>query len=738
MKFLINICIIFIFFIQTVSAQVLHGTVREFDENKKPVALPGTIIRWLGSNNGVITNKDGAFEINKTSSKDQKLIVSFVGYNADTILIPVEQNKIDIILTSNLELKEVVIEGNLNGSYMSKIKPLNTTVITGSGLQRAACCNLSESFQNSATVDVNYSDAVTGAKQIQMLGLAGVYSQLLVENVPAIRGIASAYGLSYVPGSWMNAIQVSKGTSSVINGYESITGQINIDYKNPQESKEKLFVNVFANNEGRMELNMNNKVKVKDNLSTMFFIHGENHEKKIDMNHDHFLDSPHLRQLNFMNRWNYDIPHVLESKSSIQIIDENRVSGQLHATWPVEFGDTSFYAVKIKTKRYQFISKNGFFLKKEGSSIGTMVSGTYHDHQSFYGLNKYNATEKNAYLNFIYDTELDGEKHKISSGISYMFNDTEENLNDSVFSRREIVPGIFSQYTFSHKEVLTIIAGYRADYHNIFGLLHTPRFHFRLNPTKNLSVRGSAGLGYHIPNVISENSSLLSTSRKLYFQEKIQPEKAINMGFGFMYTMNWFKEEAVFTIDYYRTDFKNQMIVDLDQNSSYVFIYNLKGESYSNSFQTELTFKPIKRFDVTAAFRLNDVKATINNELMEKPFISKYKGLVALSYATNFKKWQFDFTTHLNGSTRLPNTQDNPIAYQRPDKSPAYLLFYAQITKRYKSWDFYIGGENLSNFIQKDPIIAADNPFGKYFDSSMIWGPISGRMLYAGLRLTIK
>lgn len=738
MKRFVNI-LFFLFIIYPVlQAQTLLGSIKEFDKDKNLVPLPGASIRWIGTTYGTVTDNRGEFTLKKISLIDNKIIVSYIGYKTDTISIAADQNEIKIVLTTNSELKELVITGDLAGSYFSKIKPLNTTVITGAGLQKAACCNLSESFQNSATVDINYSDAVTGAKQIQMLGLAGIYSQILIENLPAIRGLATTYGLGYVPGPWMNAIQVSKGTSSVINGYESITGQINIDYKNPEENKEKFFLNIFGNGEGRLELNMNTKAKIKENLSTMFFIHGENHEKPVDMNEDGFLDVPHIRQLNFMNRWNYDIPGKLENKSSLLVLDENRVSGQIKSSWPMDFGDTLNYGINIRTSRYQFYTKNGILFAKEGRSIGTMLSGYYHRQNSFYGLNKYDGTEKNLYINLLYADHFGNPDHKITSGFSYILDNISETLNDSTFSKDESVPGVFTQYTYSYMEIFTGIAGIRSDHNSKYGLFITPRMHFRYNLNEFNTFKGSAGKGYRIANVLPENSAVLASSRKLVFEEDLKPEQAWNYGISYMRSMKISKREATFTLDFFRTDFINQVIVDMDKNSSTIYFYNLQGKSFSNSLQAEFTFQPVKRFDITTAFRYNNVKTTINEQFQVKPFISRYKALLSLSYATNLKKWQFDFTANFNGISRLPVTSDNPVQYQRPSESPAYTLLYAQITKRYISWDFYIGSENFTNFTQKNPIISAEDPFGKYFDTSIIWGPLTGRMIYAGIRFNLK
>jgi outer membrane receptor for ferrienterochelin and colicin len=741
MKFLLILLIVS--FSDIAFAQNLHGTIKEFDKNKKLTPLPGASVRWTGTAFGTITDANGEFLLKKIA--DAMLIVSYVGYKTDTISVAKDQAEIKIILTSSAELKEVVIKSDLDGAYISKIKPIYTTNITGAVLQKAACCNLAESFQNSSTVDINYSDAITGAKQIQMLGLSGIYSQVLIENVPAIRGIATTYGLGYVPGSWMESIQVSKGASSVVNGYESITGQINVEYKKPEDNNEKLFLNIYGNDDGRCELNANTKIKLSDHLSTMFLLHGEDQDKKIDMNHDGFLDTPLMKQVNFANRWDYIVPGKFTSRTMIDVLDENRMAGQMNVPKEPVYGDTSNYNINVSTKRYQFYTKNGFmFPSKTGTSIGTIISGTYHNENSFYGLNKYDATEKSFYANLLYESNIVNPNNKITSGVSFMMDEDNEHFEDkehstdTLMNRKEYIPGVFSQYTLNIGEVFTAIAGMRADYNSQYGWFVTPRLHLRYNIGKHTTLRASAGKGYRVADVIPENSFVLASSRKLVFDENLKPEQAWNYGISGVQDMKIFKRDASFSMDFFRTDFINQVIVDMDRNPSEVFFYNLNGKSYSNSAQAEFTFQPLKHLDVTSAFRYNDVKTTIDGQFMDKPFVSRYKALLTLSYATNKKKWQFDFTTQFIGKSRLPFTGDNPLLYQRPSESPAYTLLYAQVTRRFKLWEIYVGGENLTNFTQKDPVIGANDPFGSHFDTSIVWGPILGRMVYAGIRVILK
>jgi outer membrane receptor protein involved in Fe transport len=313
-----------------------------------------------------------------------------------------------------------------------------------------------------------------------------------------------------------------------------------------------------------------------------------------------------------------------------------------------------------------------------------------------------------------------------------------ENLNDSAFTRFERVPGIFFQYTYNLDDKLTVIAGIRGDYHNIYGAFVTPRVHLKYSLTEHTIFRASAGMGYRTANVIAENNTMLATSRNLFITEEPKQEQAINLGVNITQYFDILGRELRLNGEIYHTNFLNQVILDFDKDPQAIYVYNLNGKSYSTAYQIEATYELIKRLDMTLAFRYNDVKMTTDDKLQYKPLLHHYKGLITLSYATNLNKWQFDLTTQFNGSGRVPGTETNPLQYQRSDSSPVYAVLNAQITRYFKKWNIYLGGENLTNYTQENPIIAADQPFGKYFDSSLIWGPVSGVNIYAGVRYTLK
>lgn len=759
-----------------VNAQQLTGVIYEKDPNGHKTTLPGVNLFWLGTQQGTFTDDHGRFRLSKAGIIDYTLVISSLGYRRDTITIAPSKGRIELELTpENQTLGEVEVAGRQDNTYISRLKTQATTVISTGELQRAACCNLAESFETNASVDVSYSDAISGARQIQLLGLSGIYSQIMTENVPLIRGLATPFGLSYIPGSWMESIQIAKGTSSVVNGYESITGQINVEYKKPA-SEPPLFLNIFGNSNLRFEANADGGVKINDNLSTSLLVHASTFQHKFDRNGDGFMDLPKLTTLTAMNRWDYIVAGKWVSRFGFKYLYEQRDGGQMvfdKSSWSSDTTgistDAKPYGIGVTTNRAELFWKNSIFPGQSGNaSLGLILSGINHQQDGFYGINLYHGHEQNFNANLIYTNAFNHNMHRLSAGASYMIDDYSENYiqtrltyqyqlmpsgstytdaelftlaGDSVYpyimDRQEWVAGAFLEYTFEIHEKFVLIAGARVDYNSLYGTYFTPRLHIRGNLTESLTLRASAGKGYRSPNLLAENSGVFVSQRVLYFAPQLGNEEAWNYGLNLTWKFNLFGEPAELSLDAYRTDFVHQIIVDQDSLPTAIFFYNLDGPSYANSVQGQLVFSPVVRFTITTAFRWNDVWVSEGSGLQRKAMVNLYKGLLSLSYATKFDKWKFDLTGQLNGPARLPDTQKMPVALQQPTQSPVWINLLAQITRKFKHFEIYLGGENLTNFRQTNPIIEPEKPYHTHFDGSMAWGPVTGISVYAGVRMGI-
>ncbi len=508
-----------------------------------------------------------------------------------------------------------------------------------------------------------------------------------------------------------------------------------MELKKP-EDLEQFYYNFFASSEGAVESSANAAFQLSPLWSTMILAHGEYFNNKIDHNHNSFLDHPLMRKYNVMNRYRYDRPGVMESQFGFRLMQEEREGGQKEFfTNGSNWGSDEYYGFGTNTNRFEAFAKTGFFFRNmPDASLGTQLSFSHHSHDSYYGQRTYDGEQNTFYANILFENTIGNPDHKFVTGVSYLLDDYSEVLSDSLFERRESVPGAFLEYTYHTHERFTAIAAARVDYHNLYGTFFTPRMHLHFNINEQTTVRASAGRGYRVPNLIAENAGLLVSNRALVVAEEIQPEEAWNYGASVTRRFDLFGNEASLAAEYYRTDFVNQLVVDIDTDHQKAIFYNLSGDSYSNNYQVELSFEPLKLLEITAAYRYSDVKVTINDELRSKPFSNRYRGLLTGSYATRNNNWQFDLTGQFNGASRIPEL---PAEYHMPSESPAYTIVNAQVTYRWGSLDVYFGGENLTDYRQKDPIVNPHSPFDEGFDGSLIWGPVMGRKFYMGLRYSI-
>lgn len=723
-------------FIAISAISQIKGVVYEQVKGSKK-GLAGVNIFWTGTNEGTVSDNLGYFQISRSLISDT-LVFSFVGYKTEKIKVNSNENYIEIVLSESVLLDEVVVGERREGTFYSKMEVGNVQNITGAELCKAACCNLSESFETNASVDANYNDAVTGAKQIKLLGLAGKYVQFLTENIPNLYGVSQPFALTYIPGPWMESIQVSKGTATVINGYDAIIGQINVEYKKPK-NQDKLFVNQFISSAGMSETNIDRGININSNLRTSIFAHYGTDLLKLDHNKDGFVDLPMINQLNLFNRWDY-FSRNITIRAGIKYIDEQRKGGQTSYNFDINPENTNLYGILIKTKRLELFTKGGYvFPEKKYKSLAMIFNFVNHLQNSFYGKRFYDANQYSGYFNLLWQSNFAGnEKQKYNAGFSLKYEDLKQIVSDSIqninITEKEIVPGIYFQYTGNLTNKISVIAGLREDYHNKYGFLFTPRLNIKYNVTEKFIWKASAGKGFRNANVYAENNFLLASARKINVIGELKLEEAWNYGTSITIYLPFGRKDMTLQTEFYRTDFVNQVIVDFETPREIKF-YNLIGKSYSNTMQFEIFYYPFEGFDITAAIRLNDVKQTLNGSLLTVPLTSKYKGLINLSYKTPMEKWQFDFTSQFNGKGRIPAMISTDLS---GSEFPSYTILNAQITKYFRHWEIYTGCENLTNFVQPQPIVAYESPFSKDFDSSLIWGPVHGRKFYLGIRFDLN
>jgi outer membrane receptor for ferrienterochelin and colicins len=725
----------------------IRGKIVEVSKKKDTTVVPGVIVLWENSTLATTTDENGDFSL-PLSSETNLLHIRAAGYEKQTLTITDTSRFLLITLKSGKELDEVEILYYSSGTEISYLNPIKTEVLNERSLMKAACCNLSESFETNPSIDVNFADAVSGTKQIQMLGLSGQYAQITKENMPYLRGLANNYGLTFIPGTWIQSIQLSKGAGSVVNGYESFTGQINTELQNPEHS-DKLHFNTYVNENARNEYNLNLSRRLNQKWATGLLGHVSYNPLVQDLNKDGFADIPTGRQYNVMNKYSY-AHKGFEAQFGGGYMKDSRLGGQFENTRQNRNDTLPLYKIGIENEKWEVYSKTGYvFRKRPGTSMGLQLSYLDHLQRNYYGNNHYAGLQRTLYANYIFQGIIGTTDNTYKVGASFMNDEVQESFNVYRYRRTEQVGGVFMEFAKSYKEKFNLVAGLRADQHNYYGLFFTPRLHLRYAFRPNSVLRLSGGRALRTANIFTDNAHLMVSSRQWIIEGAdqampygLKPETGWNYGLNFTQKFKINYRDAYITLDAYRTDFTSQVVADIDQNTQQVLIYNLQGPSYSNTFQFEFNMEPRKRLFVKTAYRYVDTKVNYRQGLLEKAMVSRHRAFLNFSYETKNNHWQFDFTTQYNGPRRLPDTRSNPAEYQRAAYSPSFFNLLGQMTyvTKIRQADFhvYLGVENLLNYKQTNPIVASDMPYSPYFDASMVWGPVYGRMLYMGLRYKIK
>lgn len=723
----------------TLQAQTLTGIIQ--DEHGE--RLPGATISWKNTTQGVIADMDGNFEIDRIEGQST-LVINFVGYETTEVEVAPGLKNLNITLEGSHHLETVEVTGQASDHAFSTLGNRNIETIGHGELRKSACCSLAESFETNASVDVTYSDAITGTKEIQMLGLRGVYTQFLTEKRPALNGLASPYALEYIPGTWLESIQIAKGAGSVESGFSAIAGQINAELMKPWEDN-PLFVNLFGSTMSRGEANVHLNKAVNANLSTGLLLHGSFTQNQIDHDDDSFLDTPNKELLTGLYRLYYVTPEW-ETQLNVQAVRDRRTGGQI-----VPEGATgNFFTTSQQASRIDAFGKvayNG--LPNEGQGIGFIWNYAWHDVTSRFGRNTHVGTQHTLYGNLLFKTPLFGSTdHKLATGLNVQMDDFDELLNDTDISRQESTVGGYAEYSF-HPEIEScstpdfwwqrfgFIAGIRYDYHNQFGPMVSPRLSAKYNFSEESIVRLSLSKGFRSANIIAENYSILATNRTFEIETPLNLEEAWTAGLNFTYNFDFLADRATIAFDAFRTSFQNQIVMDVEADYNKVYFFNLDGPSYSNSIVTTFSFKPVKQLEAKVAYKFTDVKMTFLDGLRERPLVARHRGLVTLGYETLNKRWMVNVISQIVGPQRLPDNSQIPQALltYHPEYSPTYATFNAQVTRVLRpNFEIYVGGENLTNYRQHHPIIGFTDPFGEYFNGMQVYAPTMGAVGYVGIR----
>ena len=736
-----NILLLLIFFsLKTYAQENLQGRVLA-KEARETIPLIGANVFWLNTQIGTITDEEGKFSLPYLGPEEQ-LILSYIGFKSDTLSIKENRLLIQFLDESDSEsLDEVTLTQRRKAIQKSYFEAQNIIYINSDELLKAACCNLSESFETNPSIDVNFSDAITGTKQIRMLGLTSPYLLITEENIPMIRGASQAYGLSFTPGTWIESIQITKGTGSVVNGFESIAGQINTEIKKPF-SDVPFFFNLFTSANGRQEANLQGNWKINDKWSSGLFVHGNQRTEKIDGNGDDFLDVPLAKQINVLNRWQFtNTEKGWVGFGTIRIMQDQKQVGALEFNNENDREQNRLWGSEIDTNRIDASLKIGYvFPEFSFRSFGFQSAYSQHKQEAYYGFRVYDIDHQSLYTNFLYNSIIGNTKNKFKAGLNFSFDRYLETVDTFYFNRSDRSLGSFFEYSYDSLENFTLLAGVRLDIHNRLGTFVTPRLHLRYLPQENTIIRLSIGSGRKAANIFAENQTLFGTNRRLNIIDSggliygLNPEKAWNFGLSISQIFNLFGRGANITADYYITSFTDQVVVDWESEGEISF-YNLKGLSRANGFQISFDYNPSETINLRFSYKNYDVKTTYNSGFLQKPLQAQNRFFANLGWESrrNIKEaqWRWDLTSHTLGQQRLVSTERDPSE----SYSSAYSLWNSQLTRAFNNkFELYGGIENLGDYKQLSPIIGLEDPFGISFDTAQIYAPIFGRMFYAGLR----
>lgn len=723
-------------------SQSIKGRVT--DNNKSP--LIGANVYWLGTQIGAVTDNKGNFEIPSNHDVSHKLIASFIGHIPDTIEVH-QADFVEFNLDEIVELKGVTVVSEKPGVIISDASAIKTEQITQTELGKAACCDLAGAFETQITVQPQTTNVITNSKELRLLGLSGVYNQILVDGFPLIQGLTYTYGISSIPGTLVDNIFVSKGANSVLQGYEGISGQINVITRE-NYSSDKLMLNLYVNSFLEKQFNANYTFKSGD-WNNFTAIHTTQPANKFDRDNDNFLDVPQITRYMLFNKWVYGDEHQLgwNSKIMVQLLNENRIGGQTNFDVDKDKGSSTVYGQSVSINQPEISARLGY-RPNTISNFEIFASSFYQDQKSYFGTVKYNANQTNFYSNLQY--EMNYSDNTLKTGVSIRLLNLNEDIAftenslqrtyDGNYLKKEQIPGVFVENTMNFfDDDLTWIAGIRADNHNKFGTMVTPRTLLKYNATDKLTLRANIGTGWRTTNLFSENINLLVSSRDIIFAEDLKPEKALNYGFSLTQKFDSDDENLSGHImaDFYRTNFQNQVFPDYDQDPTKAIIKNFEDPSVSNGFQFELFLRLWHEFEFKVGYNYLDVYRELAGVNQQLPFNSKHRVMTTLSYKPESNNYHIDVNLHWFGKQRLPMTEANPEEFQRPDFSDSYFLANAQFTYSFENFDIYIGSENILDFRQKRPIISWENPFSPYFDTSSVWGPTKGRELYVGITFKI-
>ncbi len=710
-------------------AQALMGNV--LDEHKQPII--GAILQWQETGVTSTTNENGYFRIERKHS-EHKLIVSFIGYQKDTIEIKDSSLFELVTLREGIELAAVQVESQRKSNTFSRLNPLNIEALEEKEFKKAACCSVAESFQTSNAVDISYNNAATGNKEIQFLGLRGLYTQLLIENRESFGGILSSMGYEFIPGTWLEQVNIQKGASTVKNGAQSMAGAINIQLKKPFKD-DPAFINLFGDLHGRYEANVHLNKKWNDRQSSGLYLNGAFQSKSRDHNGDFFQDEAKINRINGLFK-NILFGHVFEGQINGQALYEERNSGQIQSDNP--------YVIKQKVHHFNLFGNLGYVrFDKENQSAGSIYDISHSRIDAIYGNQAYKANETRASFQLLYNHPFGYGRHQLIMGPNGSIHRATEEAFQQKWKYDEQVLGLFFEYTYKSStdpgHRFSASLGMRNEWIRNSQPMFIPRASLRYLFAEDWTFRASIGRGYRFQRLFADHAAYFASSKQWIIESPPSIEKSWNTGFNIVGKPYLNGREAEINVDAYLTWFDDQVIADVDQDYTKIFLYNLNGNSRAYQTIATISYPVLSWMNVKIGGKYTDTRAQYKEGFKQVPLFPKFRGLISIDLESSNKKWLVNISSNYVGEMRLPDKENvpNDILHGHVGFSKPYMLLQTQLNWISRSWELYAGCENLLNYTQHTAIIDAANPFGNYFNAAEIYAPVSGIKPYLGIKWRI-
>ena len=749
-----RLIVFFLFsFLQVLAAQNTYSISGKVTNENLP--LPYANIILDSTTKGAVTDENGKFIITNVSQGTYNIAVSFTGFTTQKKKIVVSNS--DVVINFELNqsdaLDEVIVTGTLKA--VSRLEsPVPVEVYSPTFLKKNPTPNIFEALQNVNGVRPQLNCNVCNTGDIHINGLEGPYTLVMIDGMPIVSGLSTVYGLSGIPNSLIEQVEIVKGPASSLYGSEAVGGLINIITKLP-ENAPRFFADGFVTGWGEANVDVGFKSKVGEKATVLFGANYFNYSNPIDNNNDNFTDVTLQDRISIFQKWNFERANNRKFSLAGRYFYEDRWGGEMQ--WnPSYRGGDEVYGESIYTSRFELLGNYQLPIKEK---VNFQFSYSDHDQNSVYGNTPYLAQQRIGFGQFIWDKKVN--KHDLLIGTALRYNYYNDNTTATVNADEVTIPSLFIQDEINFTKKQSVLLGMRYDYDSRHGNIFTPRIAYRFKPTEDDIIRLNAGTGFRVVNLFTEDHAALTGSREVVIEEALKPEESYNINLNYLKKL-YLNNGMMFTFDtsVWYTYFTNAILPDYDTNPNQIIYDNLDGHSTSKgiSFNADAVFGSGIKASLGATYQ--DVSQTENGTTTRQILTERFTGVWSFSYKHYPTNLTLDYTGNIYGPMRLPLLGElDP----RQEYSPTWSIQNIQLTyDGFNNFEIYGGVKNLLNWTPNkgnpfiiaradDPfdenvqfdndgnvVPTANNPYALTFDPSYVYGPNQGIRAFIGLRYKLN